>query len=74
VSTRDAVGERRYPAAARLNGTTRPAGACAGGVATAAGRAGATIAAGFRSTAQPGDRFPQWTHRRKIWPGSHHMP
>jgi hypothetical protein len=31
-------------------------------------------AAGFAVTAQPEDRLPQWTHRRKIAPGSHHMP
>jgi len=63
------------PAAARLNGTTRLPGAWAGGDATAAVRGGAAmVTPGFRSTAHPGDRLPQWTHLRKIWPGSHHMP
>jgi hypothetical protein len=29
---------------------------------------------GLASTAQPDERFPQWTQRRKMAPGSHHMP
>ena len=30
--------------------------------------------AGFGVTAQPDERLPQCTHRRKIAPGSHHIP
>jgi len=29
---------------------------------------------GFASIAQPGDRLPQCTHRKKMAPGSHHTP
>jgi hypothetical protein len=29
---------------------------------------------GFGSSAHPGDRRPQWTHLRKIAPGSHDTP
>jgi hypothetical protein len=28
----------------------------------------------FGSNDQPDDRLPQWTQRRKIVPGSHHIP
>jgi hypothetical protein len=44
---------------------------------TRAGRAAddrARFALAFVSTAHPADRWPQWTHRRKIAPGSHHTP
>ena len=55
--------ERDQLAAARLNGTTRAPPAAT--VATTVGR-GAAAVAGFGSIAQPDDRLPQWTHRRKI--------
>ena len=57
--------------AARLNGTTRPPVAV---VLALSVTRGATAAAALASTAQPGERLPQCTHRRKIWPDPHHIP
>jgi hypothetical protein len=53
-----------------VNGTTR-AGVWTAAVTVACGTLNG---AGFVVNDHPADRFPQWTHRRKIWPGSHHIP
>jgi len=66
-----------YRAAARPNGITF-AFVVAGVVLTAT-RPLASFGSGvetdaFESIAQPGDRFPQFTQRRKMAPGSHQIP
>ena len=59
-----------YPAA-RWKGTTRPTVEAEPlGAVRARDSMGGGVA--FASIAQPGDRRPQCTHRRKMVPGSHH--
>jgi hypothetical protein len=54
-----------YRAADRSNFTTRAAR-----VVDVRGR----LVFAFESTAHPAERCPQWTHRRKMAPGSHQTP